>query len=59
MKYSTAHIELPFRVVENIDPLKDLMGDNATGVRVLHVHLESFVEPTFAKAKVEEVNLID
>ena len=58
-KYSTAQIELPFRVIENTNPKKELMGDRATGVRILHVHLELFAEPTFEKAKVEPVSLID
>ena len=56
-KYSTTYIELPFRVIETTDPEKHLQGDNSDGSRVLHVHLESFEEPTFKKAKIVDVVL--
>ena len=57
-KYSTTCIELPFRVIETSDPEKQLQGDNSDGSRVLHVHLESFEEPAFKKAKIEDVVFI-
>lgn len=58
-KYSKAHIELPFHVIESTRIEKDLMGSNDDGTRVLHIYLESFEEPTFEQDTVVDVNFID